>query len=90
MATDAHTKDSERTEEEQQRSQAGRKGTIRDLAQQPLLLLMLALYAADPAVAQLDASLATADLYQRLLENFARREVVKVLGPRPRRAELVF
>ena len=88
MATDAYTKDSERTEEEQQKSQAGRKGTIRDLAQQPLLLLMLALYAADPAVAQLDASLATADLYQRLLENFARREVVKVLGPRPRRAEL--
>jgi hypothetical protein len=48
-----------------------------DLAQQPLLLLMLALYAADPESAPLDADVSTAELYGRLLDNFARREVAK-------------
>ncbi|WP_238007946.1 ATP-binding protein [Dactylosporangium sp. AC04546] len=48
------------------------------IARQPLLLLMLALYAADPGVPDLDAAaLSTADLYGRLLDNFVRREVVK-------------
>ena len=48
-----------------------------ELAKQPLLLLMLALYSADPASPALDADLSTANLYQRLLDNFARREVAK-------------
>jgi ATPase family associated with various cellular activities (AAA) len=48
-----------------------------ELARQPLLLLMLALYSADPAFPALDADLSTANLYQRLLDNFARREVAK-------------
>lgn len=45
-----------------------------ELARQPLLLLMLALYSADPASPALDADLSTANLYHRLLDNFARRE----------------
>jgi hypothetical protein len=51
-----------------------------DLARQPLLLLMLALYAADPVMPPLDADLSTADLYQQLLEGFARREAAKSTG----------
>jgi hypothetical protein len=51
-----------------------------DLARQPLLLLMLALYTADPALPALDADIAITDLYQRLLEEFARREARKDLG----------
>lgn len=50
------------------------------LAQQPLLLLMLALYAADPALPTLTADLSTATLYRNLLEEFARREAKKTLG----------
>ncbi len=52
-----------------------------DLARQPLLLLMLALYACDPAGADLDALvMARADLYRGLLDNFIRREVGRSLG----------
>lgn len=51
-----------------------------DLAQQPLLLLMLALYSADPRVPDLaDAVLSMADLYRRLMDTFIRREVAKTL-----------
>jgi len=57
------------------------------LAGQPLLLLMLALYAADLTMPPLDAGLGRAELYQRLLDGFARREAAKDLGlghdPRP-------
>ena len=57
------------------------------LAEQPLLLLMLAIYAADLAMPPLDAVLGTAELYRRLLDGFARREAVKDIGigryPRP-------
>ena len=49
----------------------------RDLARQPLLLLMLAIYSADPESPALDTDLSTANLYRRLLDNFARREVAK-------------
>ncbi|BCB74312.1 hypothetical protein GCM10022251_72980 [Phytohabitans flavus] len=53
------------------------------LAAQPLLLLMLALYAADPRLPDPgDQVLSTAGLYQRLLDNFARRELRKS-APRP-------
>ncbi|MGC4846426.1 NACHT domain-containing protein [Micromonospora sp. DT15] len=48
-----------------------------ELARQPLLLLMLALYAADPLAPEVDEGLSTTLLYQRLLDNFARREVAK-------------
>ena len=51
-----------------------------ELAEQPLLLMMLALYAADRALPQLDEDMATAELYRRLLEGFARREAAKDLG----------
>jgi adenylate kinase family enzyme len=47
------------------------------LASQPLLLLMLALYSADPGNAPLDVGLSQTKLYQRIFENFARREVLK-------------
>lgn len=50
----------------------------RELAEQPLLLLMLALYDADGNVLQrAEVDLARSELYQRLLRSFARREVVK-------------
>lgn len=48
------------------------------LAEQPLLLLMLALYDADGNALQLGSvSLGHAQLYERLLTRFARREVTK-------------
>ena len=57
-----------------------------DLASQPLLLLLLALYDADGNPLQrADASLGKAELYERLLTRFAEREVGKTgaaLSPR--------
>ncbi|MEV6522622.1 hypothetical protein AB0M43_11810 [Longispora sp. NPDC051575] len=50
---------------------------LRHLAQQPVLLLMLALYCADPHADELDAELSEAQLLQRLLQTFAVREVRK-------------
>jgi len=51
---------------------------FRDLAEQPLLLLMLALYDADNNVLQRGTDeFSRADLYDRLLVRFARREVTK-------------
>ncbi len=64
------------------------RGGVRELARQPLLLLMLALYGADPESPPLDPDLASAELYQRLIETFCRREAVKVLGPHPARDEV--
>lgn len=52
------------------------------LARQPLLLLMLALYAADPQAPILARKLSTTALYERLLTNFVRREVLKQLQGR--------
>jgi hypothetical protein len=51
-----------------------------ELTEQPLLLLMLALYAADQTLPPLHEELSTAELYRRLLEGFARREAAKDLG----------
>lgn len=49
-----------------------------DLAGQPLLLLMLALYDADSRAVHLDEiSLGHTELYERLLTSFAEREVLK-------------
>ncbi|MFC6564914.1 NACHT domain-containing protein [Actinoplanes utahensis] len=48
-----------------------------DLAGQPLLLLLLALYDADANALQDTAELSSSDLYERLLTSFARREVRK-------------
>jgi hypothetical protein len=51
---------------------------FRDLAEQPLLLLMLALYDADNNVLQDSTSnFSRADLYDQLLMRFARREVAR-------------
>lgn len=49
----------------------------RELASQPLLLLMLALYSAEPTSRPIDSSLSSADLYRRLLDLFIKREVAK-------------
>ncbi len=50
----------------------------RELADQPLLLMMLALYDAGAnALQNADADLSRAELYERLLADFARREVRK-------------
>jgi hypothetical protein len=49
-----------------------------ELAEQPLLLLMLALYDADSNALQHDSgTISRAELYERLLTSFARREVQK-------------
>ncbi|MBB4967533.1 hypothetical protein F4559_004892 [Saccharothrix violaceirubra] len=50
-----------------------------DLAGHPLLLLMLALYYADPTVSR-DEELSTTELYERLFVTYARREVTKQAG----------
>lgn len=76
-----------------------RSGTVRELtaaemlhqaylARQPLLLLMLALYAADPKSPQLDAGLSKSALYERIFDSFARREVRKHVAGRLRDQEL--
>ncbi|WP_262282308.1 NACHT domain-containing NTPase [Micromonospora sp. MA102] len=49
----------------------------KELAEQPLLLLMLALYAADGHDLRDAGGLGRGDLYERLLTSFARREVAK-------------
>jgi len=50
----------------------------RELAEQPLLLLMLALYDADGnALQRIEVDLPQGELYERLLYSFAHREVVK-------------
>ncbi|MGN9808841.1 NACHT domain-containing protein [Micromonospora sp. BQ11] len=49
----------------------------RELAEQPLLLLMLALYDADGNDLRSAGELRRGELYERLLHRFARREVVK-------------
>ncbi|MFC6020606.1 NACHT domain-containing protein [Plantactinospora solaniradicis] len=49
----------------------------RELAEQPLLLLMLALYDADGNALRSAGELRQDQLYERLLRRFARREVVK-------------
>jgi hypothetical protein len=54
------------------------------LAQQPLLLLMLAIYAADPTMAPIDPELGTAELYRRLIDGFAQREAAKDIDRDPR------
>ena len=50
-----------------------------ELASQPLLLLMLALYDADSGAVARSARLGTGELYERLLHGFARREVAREL-----------
>jgi hypothetical protein len=57
----------------------------REITSQPLLLLMLTLYFADPDV-EVRTDLSTSELYSRLLDNYARREVTKQAG-RPLRPE---
>jgi hypothetical protein len=52
--------------------------TYRDLAAQPLLLLMLALYDADKNALSKEGTISRSDLYERLLVQFARREVAKL------------
>ncbi|MFC4021163.1 NACHT domain-containing protein [Micromonospora sp. GCM10011542] len=49
----------------------------RELAEQPLLLLMLALYNGEGNDLRLAGELRRGELYERLLRRFARREVVK-------------
>ncbi|WP_370971331.1 NACHT domain-containing NTPase [Amycolatopsis sp. cg9] len=49
----------------------------RELTRQPLLLLMMALYVADPDAPDLEEQLSSAELYRRLLTHFAQREAGK-------------
>ncbi|TYB70961.1 AAA family ATPase [Nonomuraea sp. PA05] len=50
---------------------------LAELVKQPLLLLMLALYAADPAASPIETVMSTSALYRLLLDEFARREAGK-------------
>ncbi|MGX7829653.1 NACHT domain-containing protein [Actinokineospora sp. 24-640] len=50
---------------------------VRDLACQPLLLLMLALYASDPEAEEIGPRLSGASFYGRILTSFVQREVNK-------------
>ncbi|MFD9794395.1 NACHT domain-containing protein [Streptomyces sp. NPDC059070] len=61
----------------------------RELARQPLLLLMLALYdASGNRLRRLEGQdIGRVGLYERLLVEFVRRQVVKRLGPLPQAAE---
>ncbi|MGY4957324.1 NACHT domain-containing protein [Streptomyces nigrescens] len=61
----------------------------RELASQPLLLLMLALYDAvgNPLRRLGGQGIERVELYERLLVEFVRRQVVKHRGPLPRAAE---
>lgn len=52
----------------------------RHLSCQPLLLLMLAVYATDSARPELDENLSTTALYDRLFDGFGRREAAKSAG----------
>ncbi|GIF20298.1 energy-coupling factor transporter ATP-binding protein EcfA2 [Actinoplanes tereljensis] len=56
-----------------------------DLAGQPLLLLMLALYDAEGSALREAGDLRTDELYERLLARFARREVEKLADGLPTR-----
>ncbi|MCG8914466.1 AAA family ATPase [Actinokineospora sp. PR83] len=58
-----------------------------NLAAQPLLLLMLSLYFTDPATT-VERDLSQTDLYTRLFDTYARREVTKQRGHVPREEEL--
>ena len=56
----------------------------RALTAQPLLLMMMAIYVADPMVPLIDAKISSAELYRRLLTHFAEREASRSpvpLGP---------
>ncbi|PPK63279.1 hypothetical protein V5P93_002077 [Actinokineospora auranticolor] len=55
----------------------------RKLTAQPLLLMMMALYIANPETTMLDERLSTAELYRRLVEHFAEREAEKSPTTRP-------
>lgn len=60
-----------------------------ELARQPLLLLMLAIYAADPSQAPLDdPNLSNAELYRRLINLFVVRQVSQK-SPKPLAPEIV-
>lgn len=54
-----------------------------ELSSQPLLLMMLALYSADPNSPALSAELSTVALYRQLLTRFSEREVLKAKETRP-------
>lgn len=49
----------------------------RDLATQPLLLLMVALYTSDPTNPPIREEISPTKLYRRLMENFSQRESTK-------------
>jgi hypothetical protein len=49
-----------------------------DLARQPLLLLVLALYSAEPSFPAIDDGLSKTALYRTLFDNFTKREATKM------------
>ncbi|NUT47781.1 MAG: AAA family ATPase [Saccharothrix sp.] len=59
-----------------------------DLARQPLLLLMLALYSADPSFPAIESGLSRTALYRTLLDTFTRREATKLRDATPPRDQL--
>ena len=59
-----------------------------DLARQPLLLLMLAVYSADPSIPAIESGLSKTALYRTLLDHFTRREATKLPDAAPPREQL--
>jgi len=59
-----------------------------ELAQQPLLLLMLAVYSADPSFPAIESGLSKTALYRTLFDNFTRREAMKLPDADPSREQL--
>jgi hypothetical protein len=59
-----------------------------ELARQPLLLLMLAVYSADPSFPAIESGLSKTALYRTLFDNFTRREATKLPDADPPREQL--
>ncbi|GAA1314787.1 NACHT domain-containing protein [Saccharothrix xinjiangensis] len=59
-----------------------------ELARQPLLLLMLALYSADLSFPAIESGLSRTALYRTLFDNFTRREATKLPDATPPRDQL--
>ncbi|MEU7529432.1 ATP-binding protein [Saccharothrix sp. NPDC042600] len=59
-----------------------------ELAGQPLLLLLLALYSADPSLPAVESGLSRTALYRTLLDNFTVREATKLPDGTPPRDQL--
>jgi hypothetical protein len=62
-----------------------------ELARQPLMMIMLAVYSADPSFPAIESGLSKTALYRMLFDNFTKREATKlpeIAQPREQLARL--